>query len=111
MSARLSVILFVLLMSACAASLPEVGPREVEIAAQRWPDVGQADLVQGRETYIARCSSCHNLYSPMRRAADAWAPMVDKMAPRAKLRPGERDQILKYLIAARLAAEEAVGKR
>ncbi|GIX06167.1 MAG: hypothetical protein KatS3mg115_0570 [Candidatus Poribacteria bacterium] len=85
----LAVVLF-----GCAAALPRVTPQD----AQR-VGVALERLQAGRELYIAKCSGCHGLYPPQRYTDDEWAHWVEEMAPLARLRPVQKEQILLYLQA------------
>ncbi len=49
--------------------------------------------------YRSKCSACHRAYPPSSRDRAAWAEVLPKMAPRAKLSDAERARILEYLQA------------
>ncbi len=49
--------------------------------------------------YRSKCSACHRAYPPSSRDRTAWAEVLPKMAPRAKLSDAERARILEYLQA------------
>ncbi len=53
----------------------------------------------GDRLYRSRCSACHRAYPPSSRDRAAWAQILPKMAPRAKLTDDERARILGYLDA------------
>ncbi|HEX9050267.1 MAG TPA: hypothetical protein VF841_07000 [Anaeromyxobacter sp.] len=53
---------------------------------------GQADRL-----YRSKCSACHRAYAPASRDAAAWAQVLPRMAPRARLSDAERARILAYL--------------
>jgi Dihaem cytochrome c len=93
---------FVLAVEAGCVGL--VHPQEVQVAwaAERWPDVTLADLEEGREVYVAKCSSCHVLRRPDRHPPDAWPDLLDQMVLEqdVELTPAEHERILQYIEAA-----------
>lgn len=82
----------------CAAVLPFPQPTDVGAAQVRWPGTTQADLERGRSVYVSRCGSCHFLHRPSELAPGRWPGVVAKMAPRAKLSPGESTDVVRYLV-------------
>jgi len=54
-------------------------------------------LQQGRELYIKRCGSCHNLYLPSGYTSKAWKPIIDKMQKRAHIDDSQKELIATYL--------------
>ncbi len=57
----------------------------------------QGGSAQGERLYRSRCSACHRAYPPSSRDRAAWAEVMSKMAPRAKLSDSERALVLEYL--------------
>ncbi len=51
----------------------------------------------GDGLYRSKCSACHRAYPPASRDRAAWAQVLPRMAPRAKLTEEERARILQYL--------------
>jgi len=88
----------------CSPGLPVATPAQIETARQRWPDARGEQLSQGRQLYVYRCSSCHNLYLPTSHDEDEWRAALDEMAGRAHLTPAESEAILRYLVSARDSA-------
>jgi cytochrome c5 len=90
-----------LLAAACGGgAVPRPTDAHLARARERWPDTTRASLERGRELYVARCSGCHPLHPPDSQPAARWAQLVDEMAPRARLKPDERELVLRYLTAA-----------
>lgn len=54
-------------------------------------------LKQGRELYIKRCGSCHNLYLPSSYTSKAWKPIMDKMQKPARIVDSQKELIIAYL--------------
>lgn len=99
------------------ATLAVPVPDDVKWVASRWPDTTYADLLRGRELYVAHCAGCHTLHRPERYAPEKWPSLVRDMEEeiarkRAKKQPRyteeERDLILRFLTAAsaRVRAEK-----
>jgi mono/diheme cytochrome c family protein len=88
-------------LSACAsATIEEPDAKDARWAATRWPGTSVSDLKGGRSLFVSRCASCHGLPEPTAKTPDQWANVIDEMAPRARLAPGDRDAVLRYLSAA-----------
>jgi mono/diheme cytochrome c family protein len=60
-----------------------------------------ATLQAGRALFVSRCIECHTLPSVSRYDAVAWPWLVNDMAPRAGLKPAERQALIAYILAAR----------
>lgn len=82
------------LLLACAPAL--YLPTE-EVARTRSKNL--ADLQRGRQLYIDRCGSCHNLYLPSQYSAADWKKNVHEMHTRAKTDTLQERLILDYILA------------
>jgi cytochrome c5 len=98
---RLAIVLVstVLVAAACAASLRHPSARDVEVVAPAHPGTTLADLERGRAVYVRRCSSCHALVLPTAHPPAKWPGLVDGMAAKARLAPGEREDVVRFLVA------------
>ncbi len=56
-----------------------------------------AALTEGRKLYIAKCSSCHNLYKPETYSAEKWTNELNEMKEKAMISDYQAGLILKYL--------------
>ncbi len=81
------------------AVLVHPAPEHAAWAALRWPDSSLESLQLGRETYVQRCSGCHNLVIPARHPEGEWPGLVDKMMTEeeVELTPSEKTLLLRYL--------------
>jgi len=94
-----SVFLVALCLSGCGpGAIPEPTAADQARASERWPEVTLADLTAGRTLYVQKCSGCHSLYPPSFRAAEAWVPVVDKMASKFALEADQKETIARYLV-------------
>jgi cytochrome c5 len=84
--------------AACAAALRQATPEDAVRLAPRWPGTTIADLQRGRSLYVRRCSGCHSLVLPRAFPAEKWPGLVDDMAEKARLDPGERDDVVRFLV-------------
>lgn len=82
------------LLLACAPAL--YLPTE-EVARTRSKNL--ADLQRGRQLYIDRCGSCHNLYLPSQFSPGEWRKHIREMQPRAKTDSVQERLILDYILA------------
>ena len=95
---------------ACAAALRQPSPRDVALLAPKWPQTTIKDLERGRSLYVRRCSGCHTLVLPKAYSPAEWPSFVDAMADKARLRPGEREDIVRFLVAVASDEEAAPGR-
>lgn len=93
---------------ACAAALHHPSAPHVAAVAERWPETTLEDLKRGRSLYVRRCSGCHTLVLPETHSPADWPDYVDGMAAKARLRGGEREDIVRFLVA--MAAEGDAGQ-
>lgn len=82
----------------CASSLPHVSPMQAQWAAQRYPGMDVEMYEQARKLYVKKCSRCHNVVLPAKLSMEKWQRMIDKMAPKAKLKGNEKDLIWAYIV-------------
>lgn len=86
------------LVGACAgAVVPRVADADVTRAQAFEPEVTRASLEHGRSLYLARCTSCHQPFSPASRDLARWQADVAEMRALAGLDPEEERLILAYL--------------
>lgn len=57
----------------------------------------QGGPAHAERLYRSKCAACHRAYAPASRDRAAWAEVLSKMAPRAKLTEAERAAVLEYL--------------
>ena len=76
-----------LLLCACA------GVEQWRIDAEKIED----PIEKGRVLYEHSCNRCHALYMPQSYSRGDWRYFVRKYAPRARLREGEDELVLRYL--------------
>jgi cytochrome c5 len=100
----LCLVLFIAAVSAaaaagCVSAIPHPESRDLPVAKARWSDATLSELEQGRSAYVSKCSGCHQLFVPGVRGPESWPLALDEMSARAKLGPGQRVQIERYLVA------------
>ena len=98
-------ILFVLACVLASCQLTNyVPPVTSQMAtARKGESVNLAMLQEGRTLFAHRCIECHTLPVVGRHSSKDWPDIVDGMSQRASLKPAEREAIIAYIIAARLA--------
>ena len=88
-------IIFVLTgLLACAPSLYQPS---VELAVKTGHFLDE--LQQGRQLYVDRCGSCHQLHLPKEFSETIWRNNLDSMKIKAKITDREKQLILDYLIS------------
>lgn len=65
--------------------------------------VDLAMLREGRTLFVHRCIECHTLPALWRYNTEDWPEIVNSMSHRASLKPAEREAIIAYILAVRLA--------
>ncbi|TRZ66349.1 hypothetical protein D4R20_00705 [bacterium] len=56
-----------------------------------------SELKEGREIYIRKCSSCHNLHLPEKYSESEWDHWLEIMAKKAQLTKQEELKVYKYV--------------
>lgn len=54
-------------------------------------------LKSGREMYINKCGSCHNLYLPEKYTNQEWIQILNRMQKPAKIDDSQKELIMKYI--------------
>lgn len=62
--------------------------------------VSLEDLKTGREIYVKKCSSCHQLHLPNQYTEKAWKANLTEMQDRAKITDAEKQLIYQYIVNA-----------
>ena len=87
-----------------SAAVPEVSPAMVDHAAKAWPGADPLQLQRGRALLTSgRCSQCHGQPGPQSAKAGDWPDVVKRMGRKAKFDDAQREDLLRYLLAARTA--------
>lgn len=55
------------------------------------------EAAAGQEVYNAKCGKCHDLPKPEAFTEAQWVPIMDKMAPKARLTETEKANVLVYV--------------
>ncbi|MBA3686541.1 MAG: hypothetical protein H0W72_15065 [Planctomycetes bacterium] len=86
------------------AHVAEVSPAMVDYAAKQWPGSDPLQLQRGRALLTsARCTECHGLPSPTSESAEKWPGIVTRMGKKAEMDATEREDLLRFILAARTA--------
>ncbi len=73
------------------------------VTARNGQHVDLAMLREGRTLFAHRCIECHSLPVLWRYSTEDWPEIVNSMSHRASLKPAEREAIVAYILAVRLA--------
>lgn len=98
-------ILVVLACLLASCELTNFVPRVTSQMAsvKKGQHVDLAMLREGRTLFVHRCIECHTLPVLWRYNTEDWPAIVNSMSHRASLKPAERDAIIAYILAVRLA--------
>lgn len=82
---------------------PPLSAGDASAAATRWPGATPQSLAHGRELFVAKCNGCHG-YPDLASIDEArWPAVVDRMGEKADLAAKDREDVLRFVLAARSA--------
>lgn len=90
---KIRISLLTLLLSLVSCSSPLYTPVKENIPAT----ANIEELKKGRQLYVSKCGSCHNLRLPEKFNREGWIGALEKMQPKAKITDEEKNLILDYL--------------
>jgi cytochrome c2 len=79
----------ILLLASCSSQL--------YIPIEATSTVSLEDLKTGREIYVKKCSSCHQLHLPSQYTEKVWSLNLNEMQVRAKITDAEKQLIYQYI--------------
>jgi cytochrome c2 len=79
----------ILLLISCSSQL--------YIPIEATPTVSLENLKTGREIYVKKCSSCHQLHLPNQYTEKVWMHNLNEMQVRAKISDEEKQLIYQYI--------------
>jgi mono/diheme cytochrome c family protein len=79
----------ILLLISCSSQL--------YIPIEATPTVSLENLKTGREIYVKKCSSCHQLHLPNQYTEKVWMSNLNEMQARAKISDEEKQLIYQYI--------------
>lgn len=86
-------------LSACAPSLPPVGPSDLQVVLPLRPWVTREGLSEGRRLFAQRCAACHRLPDPASHPAEKWPVLVEWMRDRSHLDTAQGRQVADWVVA------------
>jgi cytochrome c556 len=92
-----AIVLALVAAAGCAAVLARPTAEDARRATFQWPDATLDELKRGREIYVSRCSSCHDLYLPRDETPSKWPDILDDMGTRSKMSAAERSAVERFL--------------
>lgn len=84
--------------TAAATPTPE---NTLAAAQKRWPDATAQQIAEGQTIYTTKCIRCHSAKSVDSEPEEEWGPIMDRMAPKAKLTAQENENVKRYVLATR----------
>jgi len=70
---------------------------QLYVPIEATPTVSLADLKTGREIYVKKCSSCHQLHLPHQYTEKTWSSNLNEMQTRAKITDADKQLIYQYV--------------
>lgn len=87
------------------AKTPAYTPSEkqMSVAEKRWPNTQASEVSEGQHIYVTKCAECHMAFDIMEFSEKKWVHEIEKMAPKAKLTPEEKEKLSKHILSYREA--------
>ena len=108
----LCLVFAITLIVACkskksAASSSPAGPTEVQLTAvkTKYPNATMETLKQGHSLYYGTCTRCHGAKDIASRSEERWPGIVESMAKKAGISDAEKEAVLNYVMAVKLATK------
>lgn len=90
-----------LLLVSCQSPFDNAPPAVTrQFATDRGTVITLDELARGRRLFASHCIECHVLPPIAKYRADRWPRIVGWMAPRAGLKPDQREAVIAYILAA-----------
>ena len=83
------------------------GPTETQLTAvkAKYPNATMETLKQGHTLYYGTCTNCHGAKDITSRDEEKWPGIIDRMAKKASITDAEKEAVLNYVMAVKLAAK------
>lgn len=87
------------------AKTAPAGPTDKQLTAAKtkFPDVTMEQLQKGQNIFNTSCTRCHAAKDVTPYSDTELSGILDKMAEKAELNANEKDAVLRYAVAVRLA--------
>ncbi|MDD5149727.1 MAG: hypothetical protein PHC28_04515 [Flavobacterium sp.] len=89
---KIILLASILLLISCSSQL--------YIPIESTSTVSLEDLKTGRDIYVKKCSSCHQLHLPSQYNEKVWSSNLNEMQDRAKITDEEKQLIYQYIVNA-----------
>ena len=73
---------------------------QLYIPIEATSNISLEELKTGREIYVKKCSSCHQLHLPNEYTEKVWSSNLDEMQARAKITNEEKQLIYQFIVNA-----------
>jgi cytochrome c5 len=99
----ITIVLVSLVVFACSHKTTSTVTKTETIVKTESATVSNAQYLEGKTVYEAKCGRCHKLYKPERGNMTQWTKWIDRMAPKAKLTDEEKQMVIRYVSVNALA--------
>jgi hypothetical protein len=70
----------------------------------------QTNFPEGRELFVSKCNSCHQLYSPSLHTKTEWDSILVLMKKKAKINNEQRNEIYNWILEIKDNYEKSTAK-
>ncbi|TGD59050.1 c-type cytochrome [Flavobacterium humi] len=90
----LGIAVLGILVYSCSPKIAPAPPVTEAPAAVLTPE-----LMEGKTLYENNCAKCHKLFPASRHTKEEWVPVLNRMAPKAKITEAQKTSIYNYITA------------
>lgn len=89
----LGVAILGVILYSCSPKLAPAPPAEAPAV------VLTPELMEGKSLYENNCAKCHKLFPASKHTKEDWVPVLNRMAPKAKITDVQKASIYNYITA------------
>ncbi len=105
MKSFIILLVTVFILYSCAKKITTVASTPPETAIKPPPETPKetakkmegAEVVAGKEIYTTKCGRCHGVKKVEDWTVQEWVPIMDRMAPKARLDAAEKAHVTAYV--------------
>jgi cytochrome c5 len=98
MKKLITIVMISMVVFACShKTRSSVTKTETNVSRTSSSTVSNAQYLEGKVLYEAKCGTCHKLKDPARGNMTQWTKWIDRMAPKAKLSEEEKQMVTNYV--------------
>lgn len=97
MKKLITIVIISLVVFACSHKTTSTTTKTATAMKTESATVTNAQYLEGKTVYEAKCGRCHKLFSPDKGNMTQWTKWLNAMAPKAKLTDEEKQMVTNYI--------------